>query len=72
MHIWPLTLVQDNRNTENHLFVERRTKIQNIIWSRRRCTGYPGKVSILMEFCWLMGSVGGCVFVLDVTRGVEA
>ena len=25
-------------------------------------------VPILMEFCWLIGSVGGWVFVLDVTR----
>ena len=24
---------------------------------------------ILMEFCWLMGPVGGWVFVLDVTNG---
>ena len=24
-----------------------------------------------MEFCWLMGSVGGWVFVLDVTSRVE-
>ena len=29
-----------------------------------------GKVPILMEFCWLMGSVDGWFFLLDVTRGV--
>ena len=25
-----------------------------------------------IKFCWLMGSVGGWVFVVDVTREVEA
>ena len=28
-------------------------------------------VGILMEFCWLMGSLGGWVLVLDVTLGVK-
>ena len=31
-----------------------------------------GKMPIVMEFCWLMGSdtIGGWVFVVDVTRVV--